>query len=196
MRMLPAKDGYMNKKLSSSNAGVAKQWFNGCNKFAEKGEFIKLLHANPFHGFTSEDADKHMERTLEIAELHKTKNMTYNQFMLRVFPNSLAGDAMDWVNFELSDHVGSWIELKVKFLEKFSPRFTWWMDSKFDCPDKMNPSLKNELWDYWRKVDDRDDTEDEESELLRIETNLFDYETPLCIKFNEFNYLLKIDTRY
>ncbi|GKD49088.1 hypothetical protein Tco_1278064, partial [Tanacetum coccineum] len=26
-----------------------------------------------------------------------------------------------------------------------------------------------------------------------IETNLFDYETPLCKKFKEFNYLLKID---
>ncbi|GJU15880.1 reverse transcriptase domain-containing protein [Tanacetum coccineum] len=30
-------------------------------------------------------------------------------------------------------------------------------------------------------------------EIFRIETNLFDYETPLCEKFKEFNYLLKID---
>ncbi|GJV39425.1 hypothetical protein Tco_1417865 [Tanacetum coccineum] len=29
--------------------------------------------------------------------------------------------------------------------------------------------------------------------LKLIETNLFDYETPLCEKFKEFNYLLKID---
>lgn len=29
--------------------------------------------------------------------------------------------------------------------------------------------------------------------LFRIDTNLFKYETPLCEKFNEFNYLLKID---
>ncbi|GJY29628.1 hypothetical protein Tco_0405395 [Tanacetum coccineum] len=28
--------------------------------------------------------------------------------------------------------------------------------------------------------------------FFRIETNLFDYETPLCEKFKEFNYLLKI----
>lgn len=35
--------------------------------------------------------------------------------------------------------------------------------------------------------------EDEEGELFRIETNLFDYEIPLCKEFNEFNYLLKID---
>lgn len=30
--------------------------------------------------------------------------------------------------------------------------------------------------------------------MFRIETNLFDYETPMCKTFDEFNYLLKIDT--
>ncbi|GJY61871.1 hypothetical protein Tco_0462528 [Tanacetum coccineum] len=37
------------------------------------------------------------------------------------------------------------------------------------------------------------DNEQEIDEIFRIETNLFDYETPLCKKFKEFNYLLKID---
>ncbi|GKA26976.1 hypothetical protein Tco_0713144, partial [Tanacetum coccineum] len=37
------------------------------------------------------------------------------------------------------------------------------------------------------------DDEQEISEIFRIETNLFDHETPLCEKFKEFNYLLKID---
>ncbi|GJX49704.1 hypothetical protein Tco_0276549 [Tanacetum coccineum] len=37
------------------------------------------------------------------------------------------------------------------------------------------------------------DDEQEFSEIFRIETNLFDYETPLCEKFKEFNYILKID---
>ncbi|GKD82109.1 hypothetical protein Tco_1348948 [Tanacetum coccineum] len=35
--------------------------------------------------------------------------------------------------------------------------------------------------------------EQEIGEIFRIETNLFDYETPPCEKFKEFNYLLKID---
>ncbi|GKC01722.1 hypothetical protein Tco_0987858 [Tanacetum coccineum] len=37
------------------------------------------------------------------------------------------------------------------------------------------------------------DNEQEISEIFRIETNLFDYETSLCENFKEFNYLLKID---
>ncbi|GJW92970.1 hypothetical protein Tco_0172642 [Tanacetum coccineum] len=37
------------------------------------------------------------------------------------------------------------------------------------------------------------DDEQEIDEIFRIETNLFDYETPLREKFKEFNYILKID---
>nr|GFA06424.1 hypothetical protein [Tanacetum cinerariifolium] len=64
------------------------------------------------------------------------------------------------------------------------------------------------LWDYWKLGSDEveptnektfnleetnHDDEQEIVEIFRIETNLFDYETSLCEKFNEFNYLLKID---
>nr|GEV64171.1 hypothetical protein [Tanacetum cinerariifolium] len=37
------------------------------------------------------------------------------------------------------------------------------------------------------------DDEQEIGEICRIETNLLDYETPLCKEFKEFNYILKID---
>ncbi|GJW96826.1 hypothetical protein Tco_0178634 [Tanacetum coccineum] len=37
------------------------------------------------------------------------------------------------------------------------------------------------------------DDEQEICKIFRIETNLFNYETPLCEKFKEFIYLLKID---
>ncbi|GJU69658.1 hypothetical protein Tco_1255917 [Tanacetum coccineum] len=72
----------------------------------------------------------------------------------------------------------------------------------------MDIFTKGALWDYWKlgsdefepinektfdlKETNRDD-EQEIGEIFRIETNLFDYETPLCEKFKEFNHLLKID---
>ncbi|GKC77457.1 hypothetical protein Tco_1128231, partial [Tanacetum coccineum] len=43
------------------------------------------------------------------------------------------------------------------------------------------------------KMKESFDNEDEVSEVLRIDANIFDYETPLCLAFNEFNYLLKVD---
>ncbi|GJT50404.1 hypothetical protein Tco_0976561 [Tanacetum coccineum] len=35
------------------------------------------------------------------------------------------------------------------------------------------------------------DNDDEIAEVFRIDTNIFDYETPICLTFNEFNYHLK-----
>ncbi|GKF47988.1 hypothetical protein Tco_0141239, partial [Tanacetum coccineum] len=35
--------------------------------------------------------------------------------------------------------------------------------------------------------------EDEVAKSFRIETNVFDFETPLCRAFKEFNYLLQIN---
>ncbi|GJW96808.1 hypothetical protein Tco_0178616 [Tanacetum coccineum] len=37
------------------------------------------------------------------------------------------------------------------------------------------------------------DNEEEIAKVFRIDTNIFDYETPICSPFNEFNYLLKVD---
>ncbi|GJZ46029.1 hypothetical protein Tco_0593625, partial [Tanacetum coccineum] len=37
-----------------------------------------------------------------------------------------------------------------------------------------------------------DDDPDDITDVFKIEGNLFDYETPLCKAFNDFNYLLKL----
>ncbi|GJT18581.1 hypothetical protein Tco_0877287 [Tanacetum coccineum] len=64
------------------------------------------------------------------------------------------------------------------------------------------------LWKYWRiegneKVkndnepcvdkEEGSDEENEIAEIFRIETDIFDYESPLCKAFDEFNYLFQID---
>nr|GEW19338.1 hypothetical protein [Tanacetum cinerariifolium] len=36
--------------------------------------------------------------------------------------------------------------------------------------------------------------EDKTDEIFNIETDIFDYESPLCMALNEFNYLLKVDS--
>lgn len=134
---------YMNKTSSNYNSEIVRPKLNGNNWFVVRGQFLKLLQDNTFCGLENEDANKHMERTLEIANLYRTKNMTYNQFMLRVFPSTLAGEAMCWLNKEPTKSITSWVELKTKFLEKFSPEFACWMRSKFRYPEKMSSPLKN-----------------------------------------------------
>ncbi|GKB32036.1 hypothetical protein Tco_0871437 [Tanacetum coccineum] len=74
----------------------------------------------------------------------------------------------------------------------------------------MDPFTRKVLRDFWKKVDDNEgvtnkgfydleeannNDEHEITEIFKIETNLFNYETPLCTEFKEFNYLLKVDTK-
>ncbi|GJZ65880.1 hypothetical protein Tco_0622576 [Tanacetum coccineum] len=49
--------------------------------------------------------------------------------------------------------------------------------------------------DEEKEVEDNDDPNmiDDVPEIFEIEDNLFNFDTPLCIAFKEFNYLLKID---
>ncbi|GJU20589.1 hypothetical protein Tco_1153931 [Tanacetum coccineum] len=64
----------------------------------------------------------------------------------------------------------------------------------------MDHYTKKALWIYWIRGDDEveltdeesSDNEDEVTKVFRINTNTFDFETPMCKAFNEFNYLLKI----
>ncbi|GKB06869.1 hypothetical protein Tco_0835102 [Tanacetum coccineum] len=60
--------------------------------------------------------------------------------------------------------------------------FTEWLGSKGD--DEV------ELTD-----EEFSDNEDEIAEVFRIDTNIFDYETPICSAYNEFNYLLKTEPK-
>ncbi|GJT23002.1 VIER F-box protein 2 [Tanacetum coccineum] len=79
--------------------------------------------------------------------------------------------------------------------------FTKWLGSKKFNNKTMDHYTKKALWIYWIRGDDEfeltdeesSDNEDEVAEVFRIDTNIFDFETPMCKAFNEFNYLLQID---
>ncbi|GJZ63555.1 hypothetical protein Tco_0619976 [Tanacetum coccineum] len=73
----------------------------------------------------------------------------------------------------------------------------------------MDWCTRNALWMYWIRGNDEEVLtdmelsnleeiyvyeEDEIAKIFRIKTNIFDFKKPLCKAFNEFNYLLRIDT--
>nr|GEX43742.1 C2 calcium/lipid-binding domain, CaLB [Tanacetum cinerariifolium] len=87
-------------------------------------------------------------------------------------------------------------------------KFAEWLALKFYNHMIMDQYMKNALWIYWTRGDDEVKLTDKESfdpndenlieenevaEIFRIETNVFDFETPTCMAFKEFNYLLQID---
>ncbi|GKC74357.1 hypothetical protein Tco_1120240 [Tanacetum coccineum] len=81
--------------------------------------------------------------------------------------------------------------------------FTEWLALKFYNHKIMDQYTKKALWIYWTRGDDEveltdeefsdSDDDDEVAEIFRIDTNIFDFETPTCRAFKEFNYLLQIN---
>ncbi|GKE58962.1 hypothetical protein Tco_1498147, partial [Tanacetum coccineum] len=88
-----------------------------------------------------------------------------------------------------------------------NPRFEGWLATKFVNYKTMDIFTKGAMWDYWKMGGDEIEVFDDEysnleeywsdkgetAKIFKIETNVFDYKTPLCLAFNEFNYLLKVD---
>ncbi|GJS04567.1 hypothetical protein Tco_0321075 [Tanacetum coccineum] len=85
----------------------------------------------------------------------------------------------------------------------FNVEFTEWLASKIYNHITMDQYTKNALWIYWARGDDEVQLTNEESSdfdnknevaaIFRIDNNVFDFETPMCRAFKEFNYLLQID---
>ncbi|GKD45023.1 hypothetical protein Tco_1269668, partial [Tanacetum coccineum] len=79
--------------------------------------------------------------------------------------------------------------------------FIEWLGSNFFNYKIMDHYTMKALWIYWIKGDNEVELTDEESsndeddiaEVFRIDTNIFDYETPLCSAFKDFHYLLEVD---
>ncbi|GJX54988.1 ribonuclease H-like domain-containing protein [Tanacetum coccineum] len=62
-------------------------------QFELKGQFLKEQHDNTFSGSDNDDANKHIEKVLEIVDLFHIPDITQDQVMLRVFLMSLIGAA-------------------------------------------------------------------------------------------------------
>ncbi|GJS09449.1 hypothetical protein Tco_0366245, partial [Tanacetum coccineum] len=68
-----------------------------------------------------EDANEHIEKVLDIADLFHIPNITINQVMLRAFPMSLTGAASRWLRNEPTGTITTWDGLQTKFLNKYCP---------------------------------------------------------------------------
>ncbi|GKD58076.1 hypothetical protein Tco_1295585 [Tanacetum coccineum] len=156
--------------------GITSIMVNAKNSYELKGRFLDDLHKNAFSGTHVEGAVEHIEYFLKMFDQINLPNVNQDKLRVVVFPISLDRDA-----WRLFDGTKGSI---------------------------TNIFTKGALWDYWKfgsnvielineesvnLEETNHDDEQEIGEIFRIETNLFDYETPPCEKFKEFNYLLKID---
>ncbi|GKA95369.1 hypothetical protein Tco_0817407 [Tanacetum coccineum] len=202
--MEPTLEEYVNKTQGDYYSGITKIMIIGKAAYELKGNFLDNLQNNAFSRTNREDAVEHVENFLKIVDPLDLPNVSYERLRLAIFPISLTGDAREWLMNKpqslVTTWVGKWDSTNVVFEN--------WLASKFTNHMMMDPFTKNSLWDYWKKVNDQEvltnevffdpvetykDKEHEVAEIFRIKNDIFEFETPLCTTFNEFNYL-KIDT--
>ncbi|GKC83978.1 hypothetical protein Tco_1139695 [Tanacetum coccineum] len=140
-----------------------------------QGTFLVKIRDNAFNGNIRENAFKHIDKFLEIVGPIKINGLTQDRFSLSVFPVSLTGAASEWFIKECIGSITTWENIVERFIQKL-----------YHLSDKDDEEETDE-------DDDHSETNDL-TEIFKIEDDLFDYETPLCKAFNDFNYLLKIDT--
>ncbi|GJY15607.1 hypothetical protein Tco_0386029 [Tanacetum coccineum] len=186
-------------------SGITSIKVNGKNAYELKENFLDDLHNNAFSGTNGEDADKLRVLIFPISlvgdawkwfdEIKGSINSWVDltaKFFGKYYPSSRTG----WINTPIT----KWDPTNRKFKNGLA--------SKFVNYKTMDIFTKGALWDYWKtRSDETEPTnekfpnlkkeywndEDETAEIFKIETYIFDYESPLCMAFNEFNYLLKVD---
>nr|GEV08436.1 integrase, catalytic region, zinc finger, CCHC-type, peptidase aspartic, catalytic [Tanacetum cinerariifolium] len=164
-------------------SGITSITINEKNAYELKGKFLDDLHKNSFIGTKGEDATEHIEYFLKIVDPIDLPNVNQDKLRVVVFLISLVGDA--W-RCKVNTPIIKW--------EPNNPKFENWLASKFENYKTMDIFTKGALWCYWKLGSDEieptndetfdleetnHDDEQEISEIFRIETNLFDYETPL-----------------
>ncbi|GJX09940.1 hypothetical protein Tco_0199799 [Tanacetum coccineum] len=155
-----------------------------------KGEFEKL------EDLKVEDVSLTCDTSLEVFnnEFNRLSRMDDELFTYEVEVANIPCDSNmdDDLEHEADDDIG---------YDPSDVAFTKWLGSNFFNYKTMDHYTMKALWIYWIRGNDEveltdeesSDNEDDVAEVFRIDTNIFDYETPLCLAFNEFNYLLKVD---
>ncbi|GJV86130.1 hypothetical protein Tco_1526028 [Tanacetum coccineum] len=140
---------------------------NWKNAYELKGKFLDDLHNNAFSGPNEKDAVKHIEYYLKIIDPIKLPNVDHDKLRIVVFPISLTGGARRWFD-KTKESITCWVDLTANVFGKYYP------------PSRIEGN---------NTLSDKEET----AKNFKIETDVFVYETPLFLAFNEFNYLLKLD---
>ncbi|GJS14144.1 putative reverse transcriptase domain-containing protein [Tanacetum coccineum] len=112
---------YISKTRADYGSGVVRPKIEDNDNFKLKGQFLKELRTNTFSGSDHEDANKHIEKVLEIVDLFHILNITIDQVMLRSFPMSLTGVASRSLRNEPTGSITTWDGRKTKILNKYFP---------------------------------------------------------------------------
>nr|GEX26973.1 hypothetical protein [Tanacetum cinerariifolium] len=134
-----------------------------------QGTFLIKVRDKAFNGAIGENVFVHINKFLKVVTPIKINRVSQDRFRLSIFLNSLAGATGKWFKKDCIGSITTWDDLVEKFIQKFY-----------------------QLSDHNEEIEEDNDPNNI-ADIFMIEGNLFDFKTPSCEAFNNFNYLLKID---
>ncbi|GJS66143.1 putative reverse transcriptase domain-containing protein [Tanacetum coccineum] len=108
----------------------------------------------PFHplGTNDEDTHEHVQRVLEIADLFHFPDITHDIVMLRVFPITLKGPALRWINRLSAGLVTTWDLLEKAFIRQYCPPFK--TTKKLEIIRNFKQEMDETLYSAWERYND------------------------------------------
>ncbi|GJU91348.1 hypothetical protein Tco_1303771 [Tanacetum coccineum] len=139
--MTKTMEQYMSKTHREYGSGVARPKIDAKFQFELKGQFLKELCDNTFSGSEHEDANKHIEKVLEIVNLFYIPYITQDQLMLHAFPVSLTGAISRWLRNEPTGLITTWEEV-ILFSNGLDVPTRQILDSRGAIPTKIAADAK------------------------------------------------------
>nr|GEV62492.1 hypothetical protein [Tanacetum cinerariifolium] len=120
-------------------------------KFKINSNFMRELRRKLFKGTDDEDAHKHVRRVLEITNLFHFSGITHDAAMLRVFPITLKGPVLRWINRLSTGSITTWDLLKKAFIRQYCPPFKTAKKLEEICNFKQE--VDEPLYRTWERSD-------------------------------------------
>ncbi|GJR09916.1 reverse transcriptase domain-containing protein [Tanacetum coccineum] len=91
------------------------------NEFSIKGNHLTLVKGNQFDGRTKTDPHEHIHEFLRICDMFKYRDTENEAVRLMMFPLSLTGEAITWLDELNEGTIKTWDELRTAFISRFFP---------------------------------------------------------------------------
>nr|GEU47818.1 hypothetical protein [Tanacetum cinerariifolium] len=130
--------------------GVVKPKIGNNIEFEININFMRELRHKLFKGTNDEDAYKHVRRVLEIADLFHFPGVIHDVVMLRVFPITLKGPTLRWINRLSARLDTTWDILKKAFIREYCPPFKTAKKLEIICNFKQE--MDETLYHAWERI--------------------------------------------
>ncbi|KAL7598776.1 hypothetical protein Lser_V15G25946 [Lactuca serriola] len=112
---------YKKRIRDGTRLGLVQPAIPATANFELKGHILAQLKDIPFHGKEHEDAYKHIEEVMDIADYFHMPNVPRDTVLLWMLPVTFKGVAKEWLKYLPSGSITTWQKMREEFIDQFCP---------------------------------------------------------------------------